>query len=90
MAGPQAEFLTHAERPWTSATFEGTRHIVILAFRGRDAMERGEAFGSALPDHEFDIPGHLVADAAIASIERENGPSPQMRVEADFLLLRDC
>ena len=89
LAGPQGEFLTHAERPWTSATFEGTRHTVVLAFHGPEGALPGEAFIAALPDHEFDVPGHLVADATIARVERVHGPSPHLQVEAEFLLLSD-
>ncbi|MAC59379.1 MAG: hypothetical protein CMH85_14125 [Novosphingobium sp.] len=89
LAGPQAEFLSHSERPWTSATFEGTRHSAVLAFHGPEGALPGEAFIAALPDHEFEVPGHLVADASIARIERDHTPSPRLQIEAEFLLLSD-
>lgn len=90
LAGPDAEFLRHAERPWFSATFSGSRHVIALAFHGADAVTQGEAFIAALPDHEFAIPGQLAADAAITSVEHENAPAPRMAVETEILLLDDA
>lgn len=89
LAGPQAEFLHHAERPWSSATFIGSRHTIGLAFSGADAVQQGEAYVQALPDHEFTITGQLVADAAITSVVHETLPAPRMTVEIELLLLED-
>lgn len=86
LAGPGAQLLSHIERPWTSATFCGTQHKVILLFDGLDAFQGGEKFVSALPDHEFVIAGQLVADAAISSVEQVQTP-PRMIVEGELLLL---
>jgi hypothetical protein len=61
-----------------------------MAFTGTQAVACGEQLIAALPDHEFTIPGQLVADATIASVEYENGPEPRMSVEAELLLLEDC
>ena len=90
LAGPDAQFLRHGERPWSSATFSGARHTLVLSFDGEDAAEHAEAFAAALPDHEFTIPGQLVADAVIAAVERDNRQPSQVRVEAEFLLLVDA
>ncbi len=90
LCGPEAEFLRHAERPWNSATFSGSRHIIALAFIGREAVACGGHFIDALPDHEFTVRGQLVADVTISSVEHENGPEPRMTVEAELLLLDDC
>jgi len=89
LAGGQAEFLRHGERPWASATFSGSRHTIALAFDGSDAVAQGEAFIATLPDHEFRIPGQLVADATIASVDHVSGAPPRLVVEADLLLLED-
>lgn len=89
LAGPMAEFQRHAEREWASATFSGARHIIALAFAGADAVREGEAFIAALPDHEFTIPRHLVADAAVASVEHRQEP-PHLAVEVELLVLKDC
>ncbi|WP_395333577.1 hypothetical protein WBP06_07965 [Novosphingobium sp. BL-8H] len=87
LAGPQAEFRHHAERPWSSATFSGSRHTIALEFTGQPAVDAAEALIAALPDHEFAIPGQLVADATIASVGHETGPPPRMIVEVELLLL---
>ncbi|HEY0958536.1 MAG TPA: hypothetical protein VGE05_04600 [Novosphingobium sp.] len=87
LAAGRAELLRHAERSWASATFAGTHHMVALTFAGADAMAAAEAFIEALPDHEFAIPGQLVADAAIASIVQD---AERLTVEAELLLLEDA
>ncbi|MEJ2408095.1 MAG: hypothetical protein P8Y58_12355 [Novosphingobium sp.] len=89
LSGTDAEFLHHAERPWSSATFSGSRHTIVLAFRGAEAVRQGEVFANSLPDHEFSIPGHLVADAAVVSVMHETVPVPHMTVETQMLLLED-
>lgn len=85
----QAELLRHSERNWASATFAGTRHSVALAFNGAAAVEAGEALIAALPDHEFAIPGQLVADASVISVDQATLPEPRMVVELELLLLED-
>jgi len=90
LGGTGAEILAHAETPWSSATFTGARHRITLAFDGTDAAAVGEAYIAALPEHEFTVSGHLVADAAIVSVEHRQAPTVRMTVEADLLLLEDC
>jgi hypothetical protein len=89
LAGEKAELLRHDETPWASITFSGSRHTVALAFRGIGAIDLGEAFIAALPDHEFAIPGQLVADATIVSVRQEMLPEPVLVVEAELLLLEE-
>lgn len=89
LAGPRADFLRHGERPWSSATFSGARHTIALAFVGESAVQDGELFLEALPEHEFTIPRHLVADATLRGIEHTNGPDPRMTLEIEILLLDD-
>jgi hypothetical protein len=90
LAGGKAELLRHAERPWASATFSGTRHTLALSFAGTEAVAAGEAFIAALPEHEFAIPGQLVADAAVVAAEHEMLPEPTLVVEAQLLLLDEA
>jgi hypothetical protein len=85
----QAELLRHSERNWASATFAGTRHTVALAFNGTEAIAAGEALIAALPDHEFAIPGQIVADAAVVSVEQALLPEPRILVELELLLLEE-
>lgn len=90
LAQGQAELLRHSERNWASATFAGTRHTVTLAFTGTPAIAAGEGLIEALPDHEFTIPGQLVADAAVISVEQTALPQPRMVLELELLLLEDA
>lgn len=89
LGGAQARLLRHGERPWASATFSGTRHTVALSFAGAGAQAAGDAFIAALPEHEFSIPGQLVADAAITAVDQVLLPEPLLTVEAELLLLED-
>ena len=49
-------------RRWASATFVGARHSVTLSGPPGDAMLR---WLSALPEAEFALRGHLVADLVV-------------------------
>ncbi|MFZ1742396.1 MAG: hypothetical protein WAT93_06055, partial [Pontixanthobacter sp.] len=62
---------------------------ILLRFSGNAAVEAGEKFITALPDHEFAISGQLVADAVITSVEHTLLPQPQIQVECELLLLLD-
>lgn len=64
-AGPDSSVLATSSRPWASATFIGARHSITLRIGGPDHVERAEAFASNLPDAQFSIYGHIVADACI-------------------------
>lgn len=85
----KAQLLRHSERPWASITFSGTRHNIVLAFNGAEAISAGERFLEALPEHEFEIPRHLVADAAVVSVAHEMLVEPRLEVEVELLLLED-
>ena len=90
LGGPHVEFIRHSERAWSSVTFSGSRHKIEMAFVGSDAINDGEKLIATLPDHEFVIPGQLVADATISAVEHANDPEPRMAVQAELLLLEDC
>jgi hypothetical protein len=89
LAGGKAELVRHAERAWTSVTFSGARHDVVLAFTGTEAVSAGEAFINALPEHEFVIPRQLVADATVLAVEHTALPEPRLVVEVQLLLLEE-
>jgi len=90
LAEGQAELVDHTERGWTSVTFSGTRHTVVLAFCGLEAMAVGEQFIAVLAEHEFTIPRHLVADATVTKVEHTIVPEPRLVVSAELLLLEDA
>jgi hypothetical protein len=89
LAGPEGRVIAHAERAWASITFAGTRHRMTLTFAGLDGWAAAEVLIEALPDHEFTVPGHLVADAAVVAIDQRLLPNPLMIMEIDLLLLQD-
>ena len=56
-----ADFTDHVETGWASVTFEGTRHVIRMTISDPVALGR---FLSELPEHQFHIPGQLVADVS--------------------------
>ena len=82
LAQGKAELLHHTERAWASATFAGSRHTVLLTFAGPEAVIAAEALIEALPDHEFALPGQIVAEAAICSVEQTMLPEPRLVAES--------
>ena len=90
LAGGRGELIRHSERSWASVTFSGTRHSVVVAFCGVEAVAAGERFIDALPDHEFTIPRQLVADAAVVRVDHTALPQPRLEVEVQLLLLDEA
>ncbi len=90
LAQGRAQFLSHEEKAWASITFSGTRHEVMLDFDGVESVAAGETFINALPDHEFTIPGQLVAEATVSAVDhRFTGEDERMVVTAVLLLLEE-
>ena len=90
LSNGQANLLAHEEKAWASITFSGTRHEVMLDFDGREAVTAGEDFIAGLPDHEFAIPGQLVAEATVREVDhRFAGEDERMVVTAVLLLLEE-
>lgn len=56
---------------WASVTFIGARHIFDLRLDGAPGSiaEALVALSARLPDWEFRIPGHIVADIELAGVE---------------------
>lgn len=88
LAQGHGKVLRHAEKAWASITFEGARHTLDIAFAGGEAVAAGEAFIAALPDHEFAINGHFVADATVTAADHRLDP-PHLQVSCEVLLLKD-
>jgi hypothetical protein len=89
LAQGKAELIRHSESPWASVTFAGSRHTVALAFAGVEAVKAGETLITALPEHEFNLPGQLVADAAVTAVTHSLLPKPRLEIELTLLLLED-
>ena len=85
----KASVLSHNETPWASITFSGTRHTIVLDFKGAQAVEVGEEFVADLPEHEFSIPGQLVAEATVTEVDHRFGEDERLIVTAVLLLLEE-
>ncbi|MET0238724.1 MAG: hypothetical protein ABW184_02400 [Sphingobium sp.] len=72
-AGPGWETRECALTAWASATFLGARHVVTLRLEGEDAEDRAQRVVGCLPEAEFAIPGHIVADVAIDTVRMTDG-----------------
>lgn len=68
---------TASER-WASATFTGARHKIALSATQSPALDDWLA---ALPEFEFNVPGHLVADIAVTQ-SSSMGRMAQISLEA--------
>ena len=89
LAADLGRVVEHRERSWASITFAGTRHTLRLVFDTPEAIDGGEALIAALPDHEFALPGRLVADATVSAVHHVLEPAPQLSVTCELLLLED-
>ncbi len=93
LAGPDMSVIASSSRPWASATFIGAQHRIVLRFSGEDAHARGARFAEMLPDAEFAISGHIVADACIDEWRSDaddslGGNEPPARQPEGALVLR--
>lgn len=88
LAGSPGTVRVHTERAWASITFAGTNHTLQVRFEG-DEVVGGEAMIAAAPEHEFTIPGQLVADVAIVDVEHRVADE-LLTVTVEALLLEDC
>ena len=86
LGGGKGRITRQSETNWASITFAGTKHSVDLVFEGEAALELGEDFIAALPEHEFAIPGQLVADAEVTRVDHRVAP-PLMKITCEVLLL---
>jgi len=51
---------------WRSLTFDGERHEIALRFTGPGAGREAERMLDGLDEHEFRLPGAIVADISVA------------------------
>jgi hypothetical protein len=64
----EVELLAYSE--WASVTFAGARHSVQIALEGPGSVGAAADFLDALPELDFTICGHIVADVALVAEER--------------------
>ena len=90
LAEQRGQIVAHKEKAWASISFAGMRHSFGLLFAGEEAVAAGERFIVALPEHEFALPGQLVADASVVEVDHRIVPNPRLAVRCEILLLEDC
>ena len=61
----------------------------MLHYDGSPLRSEAEKLIAELPEHEFEIPRTLVADAAVSRLDQVLLPEPTMTVELMLLLLDD-
>jgi hypothetical protein len=68
---------------WQSSTFIGEQHRIRLRLPAPEASETASRLVNGLEDAEFSLPGHIVADIALAG-EPEHGEdgSVSLTIEA--------
>jgi hypothetical protein len=62
---PGAEISVICERPWHSLTFSGVQICCSVILQVGHGAGKAATFTRDLPEHEFDLPGQLVADIAV-------------------------
>ena len=68
---------------WQSLTFIGEQHQIRLRIPGPDAGELASKLVNGLESDEFSIPGHILADVALAEEpKRQEDGSVTMAIEA--------
>lgn len=90
LAAEQGQVRRHAEKAWASITFEGARHTLEIDFDGAGAVAAAEHFIAELPEHEFAIPGQIVAEARVTRVDHALLPHPRLSLECELLLLEDA
>ena len=65
LAGANSSVIATSTRSWASATFIGARHRVTMRFANAGHDERATLFGEKLPEADFSIAGHIVADICV-------------------------
>jgi hypothetical protein len=90
LGGGHGKVLRHTQSRWASITFEGARHKLAIEFAGDAPVAAGETFIAELPEHEFAIPGQLVAEATVTRAEHVLLPEARLTVECEVLLLKDA
>ncbi len=86
LARGRPTIVAHNEKSWASVTFAGARHRLVLEFEDEEGIKAGEMFIALLPEHEFAIPGQIVADATVTEVDHRLDP-PRMQVTCELLLL---
>lgn len=85
----KGRLLSHSETPWGSVTFSGTRHRMMVAFAGDQAVPIGEAWLASLgglgEGMDLHRDGELIADVAVLWSERTTWSTPRLTAHLEVL-----
>lgn len=87
MAGEGSEILSSSSRRWSSATFTGARHAMTVRLPGADAQDRAQRLAESLPEAEFPLAGHIVADISVENREWRRSEDGQGAAELELAVL---
>lgn len=62
---PAADIRIMHERPWHSVTFCGTQICLSMTVAAPGTQDYAEKLSQLLSEHEFHVPGQIVADIAV-------------------------
>jgi len=71
--------------PWSSATFAGMRHYVLITLSGKDHRRIAAAFENGLAERQWALPSHYVADIGVTDCD---GDRMTTRLTLDALTIR--
>ena len=89
LADHRGVVLQHSENAWASITFAGARHRVTMLFDGAEAVAAAEILIADLPEHEFTLPRHFVAQASVVEVDHRLYPAPAMTLVCELLVLEE-
>ena len=78
--GSEASIENSTLSPWCSATFVGARHGFVLDFQGEAAADTAARLAEILPEREFRIPGHIVADLCVDSLSSDAPDAARLKL----------
>jgi len=90
LAGHAGALDEHRGIRWASATFTGMRHQLRLRFVGAPAIAAGDRLAAVIGEHEFRIPGHIVADAAVIERHQRHEGEPMLSLTVELLTVEDA
>ncbi len=76
-------------RSWASVTFTGARHELTFRVEGEGAAAAADEFLGGVEAREFQLRGHIVADIALVSEER-NDSGDWVRISLEALTVEDA
>ncbi len=82
--------LSAHSRDWSSATFEGARHRLVILLDGCDARARAKALKAMLAEADLPISGGLVADISIIARLEGDGPASGPVIGIEALTIADA